>query len=180
MNPRTKLFSSDRVLHTQFHTHHSAHAGLRARFVNDSMGLETYLLGLRPFTPAPELNNEIDHVSDMLKLWADAVLDEFGLSLDNVFAVTSDSGSDVKRCARVSMDKPWEWCAPHLFNRALVEAMGHTEARAESRNPAGREVIMALNQIISHVKKSPKVAVRVFYMCRVMSCCIFIRVCLPT
>ena len=107
------------------------------RFVNDSMGVETYLLGLRFFSPALEVSDDLEQVSTTLFLWVEAVLEEFGLSVDDIFAVVTGSGSDVKRCgtAKGLLDKPWAWCAPHFLNRAQVEAAGHSETAAGTKNP---------------------------------------------
>lgn len=136
--------------------------GVRVRFVNDSMGTEAYLLGLRLFCPAPDVSDETEQVSTTLFLWVEAVLEEFGLSVDDIFAVVTDSGSDVKRCGTAPdlLNKPWAWCAPHFLNRAQVEAAGHSETVVGTKNPAAREVIMALNSIIHHIRKSPKTKVR--------------------
>lgn len=135
---------------------------MRVRYVNDSMGVETYVLGLRLFAPAPEVSNELEQASTLLFLWVEAVLEEFGLSVDDIFAVVTDSGSDIKRCGTAEdlLNKPWAWCAPHFLNRGQVEAAGHSETAGGTKNPAAREVLMALNSIIHHIRKSPKTKVR--------------------
>ena len=143
-------------------THAYQTVGVRIRFVNEAMGLETYLLGLRLFDPAPEVSDATEHVSTTLHLWVVAVLAEFSFSKDQIFAAVSDSGSDVKRCIMAPdlLNKLREWCGPHLCNRALVEAAGYSETVNGTKNPAAREVLMALNSIVHHIKKSPKTKVR--------------------
>lgn len=138
------------------------HAGLRTRFVNDSWGLETYLLALRLFDPGPDMTDELEQVSAILKEWVGAVLHEYDITLADIFATSTDSGSDVKRCVRAAelMNLPWEWCGTHLINRAEVEGLGHSETARGTKKPSACKLIMSVNQVVHHVKKSPKTSVR--------------------
>lgn len=52
------------------------------------------------------------------------------------------------------MGLPWEWCGPHLFNRALVEGMGCPEAGGGADNDTGRALIMLVRRVITHISKS--------------------------
>lgn len=105
------------------------------------MGVETYLLGLRLFSPAPQVSDELEQVSTTLFLWVEAVLEEFGLSIDDIFAVVTDSGSDVKRCgtAKDLLNKPWAWCPALPEPRAGGGggALGDGGRDEEPRRPRG-------------------------------------------
>ena len=99
--------------------------------------------------------------SDLLYDWVKSCLSEFKISERDIFAVVTDSGSDVKRCAthEACLNKPWEWCGPHLLNRALVEGVGYTEDKKDSQNLDGRKLIFEMRNTIMKIKKSENVKV---------------------
>ena len=83
----------------------------------------------------------------------EAVLKEFSISMDMVFASTSDSGSDVKRCMSKLINKLWEWCIPHLANCALVESFGICRDPNNSINNECRNIIRLVKSTVEHVSK---------------------------
>ena len=99
------------------------------RYLDESWQVKSKLLTLRYFFPSSKLRE--DHqLSVLLAMWVDSCLGDYGLATQDFVGAVSDSGSDVKRCcmAEDCMALPWEWCGPHLLNRALVDALGWTES----------------------------------------------------
>ena len=80
----------------------------------------TALLAVKLFRPAPELSDSMK-LSDVLRLWVEEVLAEYGMSEADLFCTVTGAGSDVKRLCFKDLDSKWEWCVPHMLNCALVE-----------------------------------------------------------
>eukprot|EP00624_Nannochloropsis_granulata_P001156 evm.model.NODE_15339_length_18062_cov_47.764866.1 len=102
--------------------------GIRVRYLDDNWRVRSKLLSLRFFFPSSELRE--DHqLSVLVSMWVKSCLSDYGLKVDNFVGAVSDSGSDVKRCCTSEncLGLPWEWCGPHLLNRALVDGLGWTE-----------------------------------------------------
>lgn len=123
--------------------------------MNDAWQVRSRLISCRHFNPASEIRDGVA-ASFILAEWTKACLAEFGLTIDDVFAMVTDSGSDVKRCASSAacLQKPWEWCGPHMLNRALIEGAGYDEDKAKSGNPTARQLIYMMRNCIMTIKKS--------------------------
>ncbi|KAI9907018.1 hypothetical protein PsorP6_003772 [Peronosclerospora sorghi] len=88
-------------------------------------------------------------------MWLRDILGEFGIRIKDISGSTSDGGSDVKR-AMTSLDdsKPWEWCIPHMTNRAVQDAFGTSLDPKKSKNAAARDLVSAVKSVIEHFNKS--------------------------
>ena len=129
--------------------------GLRVRWICDLWMVHTRLLSLRYFAPSSELR-DAHQVSNLLALWVQSCLDEYGLRLHDFVGSVTDSGSDVKRCCTAAdcLDLKWEWCGPHWLNHAIVHGIGYTENTRESANEGGRALVMQVRKLITHMTKS--------------------------
>lgn len=68
-----------------------------------------HLIGLRHPNPSPELIDNASQYSELLYSWCVAGLAEFNISVeDDVFALVTDGGSDIKCCAIKFLGKQWE------------------------------------------------------------------------
>jgi hypothetical protein len=130
--------------------------GIRVRYLDESWQMRSKLLSLRFFSPSSQLR-ENHQLSSLLTMWVNSCLGEYGLATRYCVGAVSDSGSDVKRCCRAKdcMHLPWEWCGPHLLNRALVDAVGWTEGGREGGREGGaRGLLMEVRKVIKHISKS--------------------------
>ncbi len=85
--------------------------GVRVRWVDAMIVTRQHLLGLRHLNPTPELYDSVEQYSELVYSWVVAVLSDFDLSVeDDIYAIVSDGGSDVKCCATHTkfLNKPWE------------------------------------------------------------------------
>lgn len=137
-------------------------AGLRLTWIDDDWVRHSRLIACRHYNPSSQLRDEV-RASELLADYVKSCLAEFNLNVQDIYAVVTDSGSDVKRCATHSscLNKPWEWCGPHLLNRALIDGVGYSEKKDDSNNLSGRELIMQMRNVISKIKKSTTLKVRV-------------------
>jgi hypothetical protein len=69
----------------------------------------------------------------------ESCLGDYGLASEDFVGAMSNSGSDVKRCCMAvdCIALPWKWCGPHLFNRAIVNALGWTESSVRGERESG-------------------------------------------
>lgn len=95
-------------------------SGLRLFWCTSKFVLDSALIAVKLFQPAAELSENMQ-LSDVLLVWVEEVLREFGLSPSDVFSTVTDAGSDVKRLCLKVLASEWEWCFPHMLNCALVE-----------------------------------------------------------
>ena len=133
-------------------------AGLRLTWIDDEdWTTHSRLITCRHYNPSTVLRDEA-RASELLFEWVKSCLAEYNLSVDDIFAVVTDSGSDVKRCATSPslLNKPWEWCGPHLLNRALVEGVGYCEDKKDCQNESGRKLIFEMRNVITKIKKSDR------------------------
>lgn len=82
--------------------------------------LDSALLAVKLFRPAASLSHS-ERLSDVLLIWVEEVLAEYGVATSDLFCTVTDAGSDVKRLCLKVMSSKWEWCFPHMLNCALVE-----------------------------------------------------------
>ncbi len=139
--------------------------GLRIFYVDKNFNLCSHVLAVREYNPPSSVRNA-KQASDILYIYGDGVLHEVGLSAKkDIASCVTDAGSDCKRWANVLMeDSSWDWCLPHLFNRALAEAFGTASAsepmgatsRGGSTNPEAQELLVKVKKIVSFIHQSPK------------------------
>lgn len=122
--------------------------GLRVYFTNGVGDFVSLMLGMREFNPSYALRYHAGQ-REALCTWVQEVLSSFSLSNDNIFASTTDNAGDVRTLARGDIGCHWEWCPPHLINRALKEAFG-------PRNPDTMEQLEEMNSLIRKVKDTTK------------------------
>ncbi|CAM9821307.1 unnamed protein product, partial [Sphacelaria rigidula] len=126
--------------------------GVRVFWLSQTFALRTAFSAVKLFRPIPELSDE-SRLSDVLLLWVREVLSEYDLGESDRFGTVTDAASDVRRLCVKVMKVSWEWCMPHMLNRALVEAFGTTVARAASKNTEAREVIDTIKKTVEYLNK---------------------------
>ena len=136
------------------------YVGVRIWYITHKFELVSEMLAIKPYKPAAEVVKSTEpatKASAILQQWFLGVLDEYGISGDQIFSTVTDSGSDVKRCCDVLMDSSeWEWCIPHMLNTALVEAFGAHEDPKKVKDSAKpiREFIKRVRKVVTHLNKS--------------------------
>jgi hypothetical protein len=89
----------------------SKQTGVRIRWVDAQIVTHQHLIGLRHLNPTPELYDSVEQYSELVYSWVVAVLSDFDVSVEeDIYAVVSDGGSDVKCCSTHPkfLHKPWE------------------------------------------------------------------------
>ncbi|KAJ1393042.1 hypothetical protein B484DRAFT_340595, partial [Ochromonadaceae sp. CCMP2298] len=123
-------------------------------YVNQDFTPESRLLGVKLFDPPHDLvrfRNGRRRLSDLLLLWLKMMLGEYRIQLSDFRSSTSDSGSDVKRLlSKLMPDSSWDWCIPHLINRAFTDAFGASVDVQASKNVECRELITKLKKQIQY------------------------------
>jgi hypothetical protein len=128
--------------------------GARVFYVNQDFTPESRLLGVKLFDPPHDLvrfRNGRRRLSDLLLLWLKMMLGEYHIQLSDFRSSTSDSGPDVKRLlSKLMPDSSWDWCIPHLINRAFTDAFGASVDVQASKNVECRELITKLKKQIQY------------------------------
>ncbi|GAB5030514.1 Hypothetical protein NocV09_00301810 [Nannochloropsis oceanica] len=135
------------------------------RWIDAQVSPRQHLIGLRHLAPTPELYAATQY-SELVYSWVVAVLSDFDISLDNdVFAIVSDGGSDVKCCASNPsfLNKPLEWCGAHMLNRAIAKALEYgadegagvqgEEEKRDDDAPAGGGAIRSGRDLLHFIRK---------------------------
>jgi len=129
--------------------------GVKVRWMNRMFQVVNYTIACREFNPS-STERENNNLSKLIMDWTLDCMAEVGLQLSDVYAAVSDSGSDVK-CAVSSSERmglSWEWCGPHMINRALEDGYGYCEDKAKSKNLLARAQIMDMRRVNMHIMKS--------------------------
>lgn len=95
--------------------------------------------------------------SDVLLKWTESALAEHGLTGDDIFSSTSDSGSDIKRMFDHLFEAEWAWCVPHMANRALADAVRTHVDPSKSKKQACRAEIKKSEErhgALQHVREN--------------------------
>lgn len=90
----------------------------------------------------------------LVQLWAEHVLQEFGLNWAMVAGAITDSGSDVKFAFSNIPGVMREWCIPHMLSRAIIDAFGLSKSPGKSKNLRARNVIVEARKVVENVNKS--------------------------
>ncbi len=106
--------------------------GVRIFYLNKFFEYKSRLLAVKLYKPHPDLKDK-KSAGELLCIWIEDVLCEFGLNIEDVRSATTDGGSDVKKCFSTFMCDHWIWCIPHLINRALVDALGMNEKKKKKK-----------------------------------------------
>ncbi|ETP52443.1 hypothetical protein F442_02544 [Phytophthora nicotianae P10297] len=75
------------------------------------------------------------------KRWITEILRDFGLSTNDFYGSTSDSGPDVKWMMTKGIGLQWEWCMPHLTKAAIKTAFGIASQRKASKNLPATDLV---------------------------------------
>lgn len=129
-------------------------SGLRGFYMSMDCDTRTNLLAVKQYCPGEEVSDE--RAGQCVRLWADQVLEEYGLDWNNVLGVVTDSGSDVKFAFGNVPVLYRECCIPHLLNRAIIDGFGLSLTPASSKNPPARAVIHDMKKDIENVSKLDK------------------------
>lgn len=128
--------------------------GIRIYFIDKHFNYISKLLAVKLFNPSSQLRANIPRLSNIMKVWVEAVLEEFGLVANDIMSCTTDAGSDIRRLGSILLGCKWEWCIPHLLNCALVDSFGSSLNPNMSKNVLARAVIGRAKKLIEFVNKS--------------------------
>ena len=84
-------------------------AGVRIFYMDAKGIVQTMLLAVKHFRPAPSLGKVTGQV---VMLWVCQVLAQNGLHEKDISGAVTDSGGDVRTGVREAFDR--EWCIPHM------------------------------------------------------------------
>ena len=98
--------------------------GLRLFFMDPEYALRTFLLAVREFDPSSEIREGKEGLRTCMRVWNEGILEIFGLTFKNIFGATTDGAGDVRILSIYDIMAYWEWCPPHMINRALIHAFG--------------------------------------------------------
>ena len=116
--------------------------------------LQSRNIAMRDYSASYAEKHEVT-ASQMLDAWATAVLDEFGLGKDDMFAGSGDGGPDVSKVMQdFFKDSMTEWCISHLLNRCFLDAFGTDIDPSKSKNKAARVFIDKVRKVIESINKS--------------------------
>lgn len=144
---------------------------MRVRFVDKAFKHHSYMVACRIYNPSSDLR-VTNAASTLLHDWTLDCLAEVGVERQHLFAATSDAGSDVKCCLTERFSLPWEWCGPHMLNRAAEESYGYTDKVENSKNLEARKNIQDVRAMVTSVRQSPilKVIGRTHRFCSYRAC----------
>ena len=107
------------------------YVGIRAYFYNENASYESRLLSVREFNPSWKVRIS-NALGELIRVWVNAVLNDYDLSEQDIFGSTTDGGSDIKWWAESLVDSLWEHCPPHLLARVVHGTVGDSEKRYPS------------------------------------------------
>ncbi|ETO82667.1 hypothetical protein F444_03222 [Phytophthora nicotianae P1976] len=113
--------------------------GLRLYFIDNNWQFQSILLGTRHYDPMYGERSEGNR--EPFKRWILELLKDFGLTIKNVYAATTDAGPNVKWMMATGLNLKWEWCMPHRTNAATKMAFGIVPQRCNSKNPDGTDLL---------------------------------------
>lgn len=149
MHLNADLYTS-KMLQTKFF-------GVRVAFTDvKTLSMKAINLGVKEVNPDSEERDLFIHNSDLLSVYLKEILDEYGLSLNDIVSATTDNGSDIKRLMEKTIERPREWCIAHLLNCVLVDSFGVSQHERNCKNVQARKVTASLRRIVEHVNKSDK------------------------
>lgn len=113
--------------------------------------------------------------SGLLLRWLKGVLADHGLTVDDIYSSTSDSGGEIERLLRVFLAAEWTCSVPHVISCALNEGIGSDADPAKSKNKEARAEIRKVKSLVEHLNKSPDIGAKLQELCvsfqrRIRSC----------
>eukprot|EP00047_Mylnosiga_fluctuans_P014940 m.42227 g.42227 ORF g.42227 m.42227 type:complete len:859 (+) comp5710_c0_seq2:132-2708(+) len=138
--------------------------GIRIFFTDPDFNLITKLLAIRPYSPSVRIATTQQN-SEILRVWLDGVLSEYGLKEHNLASSSTDAGSDIKGLCTQLLPCPWDWSIGPLLNGALVEAFGTAIDPKDSTNEAAHAILRRLKKVIKQVRKSDRACLRLKEAC---------------
>ena len=87
-------------------------------------------------------------------LWANQVLEQFGLKEEHFASATTDGGQDVRTGAWKTW--PWLWCVCHLLNRATIDGTG---CGKNSKNEPCKELVDGCKKVARLLNQSARAKV---------------------
>lgn len=81
-----------------------------------------------------------------LKRWILELFKDFGVTLKDMYASTTDAGPDIKWMMTTGLHLKWKWCMPHLTNAATKMAFGIVPQRSNSKNPEGTDLLSRITR----------------------------------
>lgn len=90
--------------------------GVRVSCTDADMEFKTYLIAIREFK-ITSMQSKTKQWSKCILLHIERIMDDFGLSWDQVIGGTTDAGSDIKKIMQEKLGYMWEWCVSHMLHR---------------------------------------------------------------
>lgn len=131
-------------------TQHTKYLGVRVYFVNKEWQVESIFLGTRRFNPGAR--DRDTGIRRPFRRWLTQLLDDFGLSTDNLFGGMSDAGPDVKWMLRSGLGLHWEWCVAHMSNACTKWACGMVNNKKDSKNPEMTDIVERICKTVHQVR----------------------------
>ena len=122
--------------------------------------MNTHLLALKLFRPPPTFDK---HSGDVVFKWLIQILAEHGVREEDIGGAVTDGGTDIRSGVEAAWS--WEWCIPHLLNRATVDATGMSPTRDRSKNPDCRDLLEVIKGMVEHFNRSAVDKVRRYELC---------------
>lgn len=114
--------------------------------------MKSYLLAVKQYKSATPCTPV--RTGELVQLWAQHVLQEFGLGWGMIAGAVTDSGSDAKHAFS---DIPGvlreRWSIPHMLNRAIIGAFGLALSPEKSKNKTARKIILGIRKIMERTRK---------------------------
>lgn len=127
-------------------------AGLRVFLLSEEFTQKTFLLAVKQYKPAPTMAGE--NIGELVRVWAEQVLIEFGLDWHVVAGAVTDSVSDVKFAFGNIPGVLREGCISHMLNRATIDGFGMSSSAVKSKNTLARQGIVQVQKVAEHMDKS--------------------------
>ena len=123
--------------------------GVRLYFLDAEYIMNTMLLAVREFDPSSALRSGKGGLRTAMRVWLRGILAYYGLDFANIFGATTDGAGDVRILSQQDVLAFWEWCIPHMINRALIHAFG-------KRNKVMMAEIAFMKAVVTRIRDHSK------------------------
>ena len=113
---------------------------------------KTFLLAVKQYKPDPTMAGE--RIGELVRVWAEQVLNEYGANWNVVAGAVTDSVSPVKFAFGNISGVLREDCISHMLNRATIDGFGMSRSPAKSKNTLARKGIVQVRKVAEHMDKA--------------------------
>lgn len=129
-----------------------APSGIRVFGLDANFKPVSYPLAVRLFKPGPGVDDA--RAGGMVKLWAQQVLEEFGMEWSDVLGAVTGAGSNVELAFSNVEGVLRESCLPHMLHGAMIEGFGVSVSRSASKNASARQAISEVKGVVDRMNRS--------------------------